>query len=123
MMRVIRADGAPSIRRDMISGDRRSSFVVAPDARGSGRTVGVGTHIHEGDRLGASLDQAGVPERSTEAIVDRSCSSRGARRQLRVRIGDRAFYDMFAVSRERAQSIRCAASETRSGEYPDCGRL
>ena len=101
----VMADDVP-IRRDMISGDRRFLLRIAPYARESGRSVGAVLTFTNVTAFRASLDQAVYEREYTKAILNTVSNPLVVLdAELRVQSANRAFYDMFAVSREKAQGI------------------
>ena len=101
----VMADDA-SIRRDITSGDRRFLLRIAPYARESGRSAGVVLTFTNVTAFRASLEQAVYEREYTKAILNTVSNPLVVLdAELRVQSANRAFYDMFGVSRERAQGI------------------
>jgi len=101
----VMADDVP-IRRDMASGDRRFLLRIAPYTHDSGRTAGAVLTFTNVTAFRASLDQALYEREYTKAILNTVSNPLVVLdAELRVQSANRAFYDMFAMSRENAQSV------------------
>jgi PAS domain S-box-containing protein len=101
----VMADAVP-IRRDMASGDRRFLLRIAPYTRDSGRSAGAVLTFTNVTAFRASLDQALYEREYTKAILNTVSNPLVVLdAELRVQSANRAFYNMFAVSRENAQSV------------------
>jgi two-component system CheB/CheR fusion protein len=99
------ADGAPS-RRDIRSGDRRFLLRAAPYAIGAGQTAGAVLTFTNVTAFRASIEQAIYEREYTKAILNTVTSPLVVLdSELRVQSGNRAFYSLFGVSREKAQGI------------------
>src|SRR3954464_257502 len=101
----VMADVVP-IRRDMASGERRFLLRIAPYTRESGRSAGAVLTFTNVTAFRASLDQAVYEREYTKAILNTVSNPLVVLDAgLRVQSANRAFYDMFGVSRETAQSV------------------
>ena len=101
----VMADDVP-VRRDMASGDRRFLLRIAPYTRDSGRSAGAVLTFTNVTAFRASLDQALYEREYTKAILNTVGNPLVVLdAELRVQSANRAFYEMFAVSRENAQSV------------------
>jgi len=95
-----------AIRRDMASGERRFLLRIAPYTRESGRSAGAVLTFTNVTAFRASLDQAVYEREYTKAILNTVSNPLVVLdAELRVQSANRAFYDMFGVSRETAQSV------------------
>jgi two-component system, chemotaxis family, CheB/CheR fusion protein len=98
-------DDAP-VRRDIRTGDRRFLLRVAPYAIGAGETSGAVLTFTNVTAFRASLEQAIYEREYTKAILNTVASPLVVLdADLCVQSGNRAFYSMFGVSREKAQGI------------------
>jgi two-component system, chemotaxis family, CheB/CheR fusion protein len=99
------ANGGPS-RRDIRSGDRRFLLRVAPYVIGSGQAAGAVLTFTNVTAFRASIEQAIYDREYTKAILNTVTTPLVVLdADLRVQSGNRAFYSMFGVSREKAQGI------------------
>jgi PAS domain S-box-containing protein len=99
------ADDAPS-RRDVRSGDRRFLLRVSPYVIGTRQAAGAVLTFANVTAFRASIEQAIYEREYTKAILNTVTSPLVVLDSaLRVQSGNRAFYSMFAVSREKAQGI------------------
>ncbi len=99
------ADGASS-RRDIRSGDRRFLLRAAPYAIGAGQTAGAVLTFTNVTAFRASIEQAIYEREYTKAILNTVTTPLVVLDSgLRVQSGNRAFYSLFGVSREKAQGI------------------
>src|SRR3954468_22592922 len=99
------ADDVP-VRRDMVSGDRRFLLRIPPYTRSSARSAGAVLTFTNVTAFRASLDQALYEREYTKAILNTVSNPLVVLdAELRVQSANRAFYDMFAMSRENAQSV------------------
>jgi two-component system CheB/CheR fusion protein len=99
------SDSAAS-RRDIRSGDRRFLLRIAPYAIGSGQTAGAVLTFTNVTAFRASIEQAIYEREYTKAILNTITSPLVVLdSNLRVQSGNRAFYSMFGISREKAQGI------------------
>jgi len=99
------ADDVP-VRRDMVSGDRRFLLRIAPYTRGSARSAGAVLTFTNVTAFRASLDQALYEREYTKAILNTVNNPLVVLdSELCVQSANRAFYDIFAVSREKAQGV------------------
>jgi PAS domain S-box-containing protein len=99
------ADDTPE-RRDIRSGDRRFLLRVAPYAVGTRQTTGAVLTFTNVTAFRASLDQAIYEREYTKAILNTVTTPLVVLNSaLLVQSGNRAFYSMFGVSRENAQSV------------------
>jgi PAS domain S-box-containing protein len=100
----VMADDVP-IRRDLASGDRRFLLRIAPYTPNSGRSAGAVLTFTNVTAFRASLDQALHEREYTKAILNTVSNPLVVLdAELRVQSANRAFYEMFAVSRENAQN-------------------
>ena len=101
----VMADDTPT-RRDIRSGDRRFLLRVAPYVIGTGQAAGAVLTFTNVTAFRASIEQAIYEREYTKAILNTVTSPLVVLdSDLRVRSGNRAFYSMFGVSREKAQGI------------------
>jgi two-component system, chemotaxis family, CheB/CheR fusion protein len=99
------ADDTPE-RRDVRSGDRRFLLRVAPYAIDTRATKGAVLTFTNVTAFRASLEQAIYEREYTKAILNTVTSPLVIlNAELRVQSGNRAFYSMFGVSREKAQNV------------------
>ena len=104
----VMADDVP-IRRDMASGDRRFLLRIAPYTADSGRSGGAVLTFTNVTAFRASLDQALYEREYTKTILNTVSNPLVVLdAELRVQSANRAFYEMFALSRENAQSVPLA---------------
>jgi two-component system CheB/CheR fusion protein len=103
--RVIR-DGLPS-RREIRLGDRRFMVQIAPLAGAGGETRGGVLTFTNVTAFRASIEQAIYEREYTKTIVNAVLAPLVVLdEELRVQTANRAFYDWFGLSRERAQGMR-----------------
>jgi two-component system, chemotaxis family, CheB/CheR fusion protein len=99
------ADNIPA-RRDIRSGDRRFVLRVAPYVIGTGQAAGAVLTFTNVTAFRASIEQAIYEREYTKAILNTVTTPLVVLdSELRVQSGNRAFYSMFGVSREKAQGI------------------
>ncbi len=99
------ADDAP-VRRNMASGDRRFLLRIAPYSRDAASSAGAVLTFTNVTAFRASLEQAVYEREYTKAILNTVGSPLVVLdTQLRVQTANRAFYEMFAISREKAQAM------------------
>ena len=93
-------------RHDIRSGDRRFLLRIAPYAIGPGQTAGAVLTFTNVTAFRASIEQAIYEREYTKAILNTITSPLVVLdSNLRVQSGNRAFYSMFGISREKAQGI------------------
>lgn len=93
-------------RRDIRSGDRQFLLRVAPYAMGTGQPAAAVLTFTNVTAFRASIEQAIYEREYTKAILNTITSPLVVLdSDLRVQSGNRAFYSMFGVSRERAQGV------------------
>ncbi len=93
-------------RHDIRSGDRRFLLRIAPYAIGPGQTAGAVLTFTNVTAIRASIEQAIYEREYTKAILNTITSPLVVLdSNLRVQSGNRAFYSMFGISREKAQGI------------------
>jgi two-component system CheB/CheR fusion protein len=99
------ADDTPT-RRDIRSGDRRFLLRVAPYVIGTGQAAGAVLTFTNVTAFRASIEQAIYEREYTKAILNTVTTPLVVLDAgLRVQSGNRAFYAMFGISREKAQGI------------------
>ena len=90
----------------MRSGDRQFLLRVAPYVIGTGQAAGAVLTFTNVTAFRASLEQAIYEREYTKAILNTVTSPLVVLdSDLRVQSGNRAFYSMFGVSREKAQGV------------------
>jgi PAS domain S-box-containing protein len=99
------ADEVPC-RRDVRSGDRRFLLQLAPYRTFPGRIAGAVLTFTNVTALRASLEQAVYEREYTKAILNAVATPLVVLDgDLRVRSGNRAFYTLFGVAREKAHGV------------------
>jgi PAS domain S-box-containing protein len=99
------ADEAPA-RRDVRSGDRRFQLRVSPYAIRAGEIAGAVLTFTNVTAFRASVEQAIYEREYTKAILNAVTSPVVVLdSDLRVQSGNRAFYSMFGVAREKVHGI------------------
>jgi PAS domain S-box-containing protein len=99
------ADDVPA-RRDVRSGDRHFLVRAAPYTRGTGQTVGAVLTFTNVTAFRASLEQAIYEREYTKAILNTVATPLVVLdSDLRVQSGNRAFYTLFGISREKAHGV------------------
>ena len=93
-------------RRDIRSGDRRFLLRVAPCETSTGQIAGAVLTLTNVTAFRASIEQAIYEREYTKAILNTVTSPLVVLdADLRVQSGNRAFYSMFGVSREKAHGV------------------
>lgn len=101
-------DGLP-VRREIRLGDRRFMVHIAPQTNSAGETHGGVLSFTNVTAFRASIEQAIYEREYTKTIVNAVMSPLVVLDEgLRVQTANRAFYEWFGVSREKAQGMHLA---------------